>query len=184
MRLPAIVIGGGLTGVDTTTELFAYYPVQVEKMLEKYEQIVEEFGEENTWEKFDVEEKDVLDEFLTHGRAIRAERERAAQNGEEPNFVPLIQSWGGVSLVYRKRLQDSPAYRLNHEEVQKALEEGINFVECMNPTEAVPDEFGAVKALIFERLEYNEETGKFDKTGEMTEFRREPSASRRELRQT
>ncbi len=170
MRLPAIIIGGGLTGVDTTTELFAYYPVQVEKMLEKYEQIVEEFGEENTWEKFDVEEKSVLDEFLTHGRAIREERERAAQNGEEPNFVPLIQSWGGVSLVYRKRLQDSPAYRLNHEEVQKALEEGINFVECMNPTEAVPDEYGAVKALIFERLSYNEETGKFDKTGEMTEF--------------
>ena len=170
MRLPAIVIGGGLTGVDTTTELFAYYPIQVEKMLEKYEQIVEEFGEENTWEKFDVEEKSVLDEFLTHGRAIREERARAENAGEQPNFVPLIQSWGGVSLVYRKRLQDSPAYRLNHEEVQKALEEGINFVECMNPTEAVPDEYGAIKALIFERLDYNEETGKFDKTGEMTEF--------------
>ena len=170
MRLPAIVIGGGLTGVDTTTELFAYYPVQVEKMLEKYEQIVEEFGEENTWEKFDVEEKSVLDEFLTHGRAIREERARAENAGEQPNFVPLIQSWGGVSLVYRKRLQDSPAYRLNHEEVQKALEEGINFVECMNPTEAVPDEYGAIKALIFERLAYNSETGKFDKTDEMTEF--------------
>ena len=170
VRLPAVVIGGGLTGVDTTTELFAYYPVQVEKMLEKYEQIVEEFGEENVWEKFDIEEKSVLDEFLTHGRAIRAERERAAQNGEEPNFVPLVQSWGGVSLIYRKRLQDSPAYRLNHEEVQKALEEGINFVECMNPTEAVPDEFGAIKALIFERLSYNAETGKFDKTDEKVEF--------------
>ena len=32
-RLPAVVIGGGLTGVDTATELFAYYPLQVEKML-------------------------------------------------------------------------------------------------------------------------------------------------------
>ena len=35
--LPAVVIGGGLTGIDTATELFAYYPVQVEKMLEKFE---------------------------------------------------------------------------------------------------------------------------------------------------
>jgi hypothetical protein len=78
-----------------------------------------------------------LPEFLEHGRAVRAERERAAAAGEEPNFVPLVQSWGGVSLIYRKRLQDSPAYRLNHEEVQKALEEGINFIECMNPAEAV-----------------------------------------------
>jgi len=170
VRLPAIVIGGGLTGVDTSTEIFAYYPVQVEKMLGQFEQITAEFGEEESWARFDEEEVRVMQEFLEHGRAIRAERERADEAGEEPNFVPLVQSWGGVSLVYRKRLQDSPAYRLNHEEVQKALEEGINFVECMNPTEAVPDEHGAVKALIFERLNYVAETGKFEGTGESVEF--------------
>nr|MBP7415095.1 FAD-dependent oxidoreductase [Pyrinomonadaceae bacterium] len=170
VRLPAVVIGGGLTGIDTATELFAYYPVQVEKMLHKYEQIVEEFGEEHVMKAFDPEELMTLPEFLDHGRQIRAERERAAAAGEEPNFVPLVKSWGGVSLIYRKRLQDSPAYRLNHEEVQKALEEGIDFVECMSPTEAVPDDFSAVKALIFERLNYDAETGKFDKTGEMHEF--------------
>jgi NADPH-dependent glutamate synthase beta subunit-like oxidoreductase/NAD(P)H-flavin reductase len=170
VRLPAVVIGGGLTGIDTATELFAYYPVQVEKMLAKYEQVIEEFGETQVMKQFDPEELMTLPEFLEHGRAVRAERERAAAAGEEPNFVPLVQSWGGVSLVYRKRLQDSPAYRLNHEEVQKALEEGINFVECMNPAEAVPDEFNAVKAIVFERLIYDADTGKFDKTGEMVEF--------------
>ena len=170
VRLPAVVIGGGLTGIDTATEIFAYYPVQVEKMLTKYEQIVEEFGEEHTLEKFDGEERQVLNEFLEHGRAIRSERRRAAEKGEEPDFIPLIRSWGGVSLIYRKRLQDSPAYRLNHEEVQKALEEGINFVECMNPNEAVPDEHDAVKAIVFERLNYNPENGKFEHTGEMNEF--------------
>ncbi len=166
MRLPAVVIGGGLTGIDTATELFAYYPVQVEKMLEKFEEISEGIGEEEVWKQFDEEEKAVLAEYIVHGKAIREERSRAEEAGEEPNFVPLIQSWGGVSLVYRKRLQDSPAYRLNHEEVQKALEEGINFVELMTPTEAVPDENGAVKALIFERLKHNEETGRFDMTGQ------------------
>lgn len=170
VRLPAIVIGGGLTGIDSATEIFAYYPIQVEKMLEKYEEITAVFGEEAVLGKFDQEELDVLSEFLGHGRAIRDERTRAASAGEEPNFVPLIQSWGGVSLIYRKRLQDSPAYRLNHEEVQKALEEGINFIECMNPTEAVPDNYNAVQALIFERLDYVAETGKFEKTGEMHEF--------------
>ena len=170
VRLPAVVIGGGLTGIDTATELFAYYPVQVEKMLAKYEQVAQEFGEEKVIEHFDEEEIRVLQEFLEHGKEIRAERSRAAAAGEEPNFVPLVRGWGGVSLIYRKRLQDSPAYRLNHEEVQKALEEGIDFVECMNPTEAVPDEYNAVKALIFERLDYVAETGKFEKTGEMHEF--------------
>ena len=170
VRLPAVVIGGGLTGIDTATELFAYYPVQVEKMLAKYEQVIAEFGEEKVVEYFDEEEIRVLQEFLEHGKEIRAERARAAAAGEEPNFVPLVRGWGGVSLIYRKRLQDSPAYRLNHEEVQKALEEGIDFVECMNPTEAVPDEYNAVKALIFERLEYVVENGKFKNTGDMHEF--------------
>jgi NADPH-dependent glutamate synthase beta subunit-like oxidoreductase/NAD(P)H-flavin reductase len=170
VRLPAVVIGGGLTGIDTATEIFAYYPIQVEKMLAKFEQIVAEFGEEHTLARFDDEERAVLNEFLEHGRAIREERARAADKGKAPNFIPLVRSWGGVSLVYRKRLQDSPAYRLNHEEVQKALEEGINFVECMNPNEAVPDEYNAVKAIVFERLSYNAENGKFDHTGEMQEF--------------
>jgi len=170
VRLPAVVIGGGLTGVDTATEIFAYYPVQVEKMLSKYEQVVAEFGETDVMKKFDPEELMTLPEFLEHGRAVRAERERAAAAGEEPNFVPLVQSWGGVSLIYRKRIQDSPAYRLNHEEVQKALEEGIDIIECMNPAEAVPDQFNAVKALIFERLNYDADTGKFDSTGEMIEY--------------
>ncbi|MBK9214398.1 MAG: FAD-dependent oxidoreductase [Chloracidobacterium sp.] len=170
VRLPAVVIGGGLTGIDTATELFAYYPVQVEKMLHKYEQVVDEFGEDYVRKTFDPEELAVLPEFLDHARQIRAERERASAKGDEPDLVSLVRGWGGVSLVYRKRLQDSPAYRLNHEEVQKALEEGIDFVECMSPTEAVPDEFGAVKAIKFERLEHIEETGKFEKTGEIHEF--------------
>src|SRR5690606_7106449 len=46
----------------------------------------------------------------------------------------------------------------------------ISFVECMNPVEAVPDVYNAVEALVFERLEHNAETGKFDKTGEMRNF--------------
>src|ERR671928_366771 len=72
-RLPAVVIGGGLTGIDTATELFAYYPVQVEKMLEMFENLSAEFGEEAVWNRFDEEETRVLQEFLEHGKEIRAE---------------------------------------------------------------------------------------------------------------
>ncbi len=43
-------------------------------MLEKFEQITAEFGEEETWARFDEEEVRVMQEFLEHGRAIRAER--------------------------------------------------------------------------------------------------------------
>jgi NADPH-dependent glutamate synthase beta subunit-like oxidoreductase/NAD(P)H-flavin reductase len=151
VRLPAVVIGGGLTGVDTATELLAYYPLQVEKILHRYEALVSEIGEVAVRGHMDPEEQAILDEFLQHGLAVRRERARAAAANELPDFISLVRSWGGVTLAYRKRMQDSPAYRLNHEEVTKALEEGIVFAENLDPIEAVPDEFGAVRAMAFTR---------------------------------
>lgn len=147
VELPAVVIGGGLTGVDTATELLAYYPVQVEKILDRFETLSREHGESAAWEMCDAEEKGQLQTFLEHGKAIRDERVNAAKERRKPNFIPMLRSWGGVSLAYRKRLNDSPAYRLNHEEVTKALEEGIYIIEDMTPVEAVRNEFKAVKAL-------------------------------------
>jgi len=166
VRLPAVVIGGGLTAIDTATELFAYYPVQVEKMLARHEALSADFGEEEILARFDAEERGVYEEFLAHGRAVRAERARAADAGELPDFVPLVREWGGVSIVYRKRLQDSPAYRLNHEEVVKSLEEGISYIENMSPVEAVADEHGAVAAIVFERMRQDAETRKWKASGE------------------
>ena len=151
VRLPAVVIGGGLTAIDTATELMAYYPVQVEKMLAQYEAMSARLGEERVRAGYDAEELALLDEFRDHGAGVRAERARAAKAGEAPNFVPLVRSWGGVTLAYRKRMVDSPAYRLNHEEVIKALEEGIAFAENLNPIEAVPGATGAVSSMIFAR---------------------------------
>ena len=152
-RLPAVVIGGGLTGVDTATELMAYYPIQVEKILERYDALVANVGEARVRGMMDPEELGILDEFREHGRAVKAERRRAEAAGEKPNFIDMIRGWGGVTLAYRKRMQDAPAYRLNHEEVALALQEGISFTENMNPVEAVPDEYGHVQAMVFTRAD-------------------------------
>jgi NADPH-dependent glutamate synthase beta subunit-like oxidoreductase/NAD(P)H-flavin reductase len=152
VRLPLGVIGGGLTAIDTTTELMAYYPKQVEKTLKRYEALCAEHGEETVRKRFDDEETGVLDEFLAHGSAIRAERERARAAGEEPDFSPLVRAWGGVTLFYRKALSDSPAYRQNHEEINEALKEGIEIAAGMNPLEALTDERGMLRAVIFEQL--------------------------------
>ena len=43
--MPIVVIGGGLTAIDTATESLAYYVVQVEKFLARYETLVAETGE-------------------------------------------------------------------------------------------------------------------------------------------
>lgn len=166
-RLPAVVIGGGLTAIDTATELAAWYPRQVEKLLARHEVLAREQGEARVLSVLDAEEREVYREALEHGRAVRAERARAAAAGEAPDLSRLVDGWGGVTICYRKGLTDSPAYRLNHEEVVKALEEGVAFAEGMNPREAVADESGAVRAVRFGRLRL--EGGKWVDKGETVE---------------
>ncbi|MDE3060326.1 MAG: FAD-dependent oxidoreductase, partial [Pseudomonadota bacterium] len=124
LRLPVVVIGGGLTAIDTATESLAYYPVQVEKFLARYEALVAERGEQVVRTGWDEEERLIADEFIAHAWAIREERKKT-----NPDIWSLLDRWGGVKLVYRKRLIDAPSYRLNHEEVEKAFEEGIFFSE-------------------------------------------------------
>jgi len=152
VRLPAGVIGGGLTAMDTATELMAYYPVQVEKILHRYETLVNVYGEQTVRSRYDREETIILDEFLAHGKAIVAERQRAEAEGELPDFQPLVDAWGGVTLFYRKGINDAPAYRQNHEEIAKALEEGIALAEGMSPLGAETDEYGHLNAVEFEKL--------------------------------
>ncbi|MFP4615968.1 MAG: pyridine nucleotide-disulfide oxidoreductase [Thiohalorhabdus sp.] len=147
VRLPAVVIGGGLTAIDTATELQAYYVRQVEKTLDRHERLAAVHGEAALWEKLDAENAAILEEFLAHGRAVRAERERAEQEGRQPDFLPLLREWGGVTVAYRRPMNESPAYRRNHEEVGKALEEGIYYEERLEPIHAVLDDHGHVKSL-------------------------------------
>ncbi|MGQ0523650.1 MAG: FAD-dependent oxidoreductase, partial [Betaproteobacteria bacterium] len=45
VRLPIVVVGGGLTAIDTATESLSYYIVQVEKFLRRYDILAAERGE-------------------------------------------------------------------------------------------------------------------------------------------
>src|SRR5882672_4111354 len=147
IRLPVVVIGGGLTAIDTATESLAYYPLQVEKFLARHEILVAERGEAAVFASMNDEERGIALEFLAHAQAIRAERAAAQREGREPNIAGLVNGWGGVTIAYRKRLIDSPSYTLNHEEVLKALEEDIRFAEGLTPLAIEVDERGAAKGL-------------------------------------
>jgi NADPH-dependent glutamate synthase beta subunit-like oxidoreductase/NAD(P)H-flavin reductase len=152
IQLPAVVIGGGLTAIDTATELLAYYPVQIEKVASRVHDLVAEKGVDAVRAMFDDEEWGELQVQLQHAKELEEERERAAKEGRDPRVQPLLDKWGGVSLVYRRSVLESPAYRLNHEEVQKSLEEGVKYIENLSPTEAVLDQYGHVKAMKFRRM--------------------------------
>ncbi len=149
--LPILVIGGGLTAIDTATESQAYYPLHVEKAVHRFEELVGVKGETAVLAGLSIEERALLVRQIEHGRAVRAERGRAERTGETPDFARLVKLWGGSHIAYRRSMEESPAYRLNHEEIIKALEEGIGFIENVDPVEAIPDEFGALRAVVFRR---------------------------------
>ncbi|HUL97644.1 MAG TPA: FAD-dependent oxidoreductase [Usitatibacter sp.] len=148
VRLPIVVVGGGLTAIDTATESLAYYAVQVEKFLARYETLCRERSPGAVRNEWSEEETEIAEEFLTHAMALREERERAASEAREPRILELLQSWGGSTIAYRRRLVDSPSYTLNHEEVEKALEEGISFAENLTPMRIETDAHGRAKGLV------------------------------------
>jgi NAD(P)H-flavin reductase len=104
-------------------------------------------------------EREVAAEFIAHAREIRAEREAARRESRLPSLANLIDGWGGVTIAYRRRLIDSPSYTLNHEEVAKAMEEGIRFAELLTPVEVDVDVFGQAAALRLTRHKATEVGG-------------------------
>ena len=151
-RLPAVIIGGGLTAIDTATELMAYYPLQVEKTHRRSTRRSSASSKRRVSARCTTPRSSRCWTNTSRTAARSAPSARAPpRRASRPISFRLVRSWGGVTLAYRKRMVDSPAYRLNHEEVIKALEEGIIFTENINPIEAVPDERGALKAVIFKR---------------------------------
>ncbi|HEU4924356.1 MAG TPA: FAD-dependent oxidoreductase, partial [Burkholderiales bacterium] len=135
IRLPIVVIGGGLTAIDTATESLAYYAVQVEKFLARYQALERK-------PEWSAEEREIAEEFIAHAEALRA-----AKPSER---LALLKSWGGAAIAYRRRMIDSPSYTLNHEEVAKALEEGIVFCENLSPARIQVDRYGHASSVVFE----------------------------------
>ncbi|QKX02562.1 FAD-dependent oxidoreductase [Wolbachia endosymbiont of Dirofilaria (Dirofilaria) immitis] len=147
VRMPIVVIGAGLTAIDTATEALSYYPVQIEKFLLRYETLVARYGKNYIEKDWTEEEYEIADEFISHAQLIREEQELAKKENREAKILELIQSFGGVKVIYRKHLEDSPSYRLNSEEVRNALLEGVYFIENLEPVEIVTDKYNHAESI-------------------------------------
>ena len=147
IRLPVVVIGGGLTAIDTATESLAYYVRQVEKFATRYHVLVAERGVDAVRASWTEEETEIAEQFLAHAKALGAERKQAAAEGRAPYFAELLDAWGGATIAYRRKLIESPSYTLNHEEVAKAMEEGVRFAEGLSPAAVEVDRFGHAAGL-------------------------------------
>jgi NADPH-dependent glutamate synthase beta subunit-like oxidoreductase/NAD(P)H-flavin reductase len=135
IRLPLIVIGGGLTAIDAATESLAYYQLQVEKFLTRIEKLnikIEDIYKD--------EELEIAQEYIEHALELRKTNDKIA----------YLRSIGGVTILYRKNMQNSPAYKLNHEEVERAMEQGIYFAENIVPVRFNIDEYNHVCEVVSE----------------------------------
>ncbi len=136
IRAPFVVIGCGLTAVDSATELMHYYPMMVENFLVDWEK------SETILKNMNLEDIAIAKELIQH-----AELFRKAINDEEK--LKIMQNLGGVTICYRKSIKESPAYKLNPEEIEHALALGIKFEENILPKEICTDEFGYSKLVKF-----------------------------------
>lgn len=149
IRLPIIVIGGGLTAIDTATEALSYYVRQVEKFYLRYNKLIQVHGKDFLEKNWNDSDMDISKEFLCHAVIFKKEREVAKLENRKPNFIKIIRELGGVKVVYRKGIKDSPSYRLNSEEVEYAFKEGIEFVEHALPQEIVIDGNQHIESIKF-----------------------------------
>lgn len=164
IRMPAVVIGGGLTAVDTATEVQVYYLKQIRKVHHRYQRLVEAQGEQSVLAPLDEENREVLNEFLGHAEELIEEERTAISENRRADYVALLRRWGGVTIVYRRGINESPAYQRNHEELIKALEEGIYYAEGLNPVRLELDDHNHVRTLSCCRMRH--EDGRWLRTNE------------------
>ncbi len=137
IRAPIVVIGAGLTAIDTACEAQEYYLSQIKKFRNKIDILEDFYGRDKLWSFFNEEESLIAAEFLEHEEVLR-------QNGKQALFDKI----GNAKIIYRKKLQDSPAYKQNHEELIYAAKQGVVFMENCNPVEVISDKFGSAEYLL------------------------------------
>ncbi len=97
IRLPVVVIGGGLTAIDTATESLAYYVRQVEKFAARYARAGGRARRApRCAPRWSEEEAAIADEFLAHAAAIAAERAAAAARGASRRASPRCSMPGAA----------------------------------------------------------------------------------------
>ncbi|MCC8467523.1 MAG: 2-polyprenylphenol hydroxylase, partial [Rickettsia endosymbiont of Eriopis connexa] len=104
---------------------------------------VEEFAENYVEKDLTDEDKEIAEEFIAHARLFKE-----AKSNEE--LKKVFNKLGGATVYYRGKLQDSPAYKLNHEELIYALALGVDFKENMQPLRINVDKYGYMESVVFE----------------------------------
>ena len=147
MHMPCVVIGGGLTAVDAATEAQAFYLQFIKMIYLRIDALLTHKIKQDFWQAFSEEERGQLEIWYEHGKAMLAYRKKALASGQTIDYSDLLQSWGGVSILYRGALERAPSYRQNASELQAALDQGVSFLAHTTPLAVDIDNAGQVMGL-------------------------------------
>ncbi|MBA4249818.1 MAG: hypothetical protein C0432_04885 [Candidatus Puniceispirillum sp.] len=143
LELPIVVLGGGLTAVDCAVEARSFYVQQVLKFKHRYDALKISLSDHEIRQDWTAQENELADTYLAH--ACEIDKVDVQQNLEK--IHSLIDQWGGVTLLYRKDIIQSPAYRINVEELKAALNEGIKVIYDEELADIHSDEKGCIAQI-------------------------------------
>ena len=138
IRLPAVVLGCGLTAIDTATEVLNYYVRQVLKVSRDLNQLIAKEVDVN--DCLNGSELKLLTEFNEHAKQIK-------NLDSQLEIYNFLEKLGGVRIIYHKNIQNSGAYKINHEEFREAMKRGVKFVDNFDFLQVIRDTDGSVKGI-------------------------------------
>lgn len=152
INMPIVVIGGGLTAIDAATEAQAYYLKQIESIQHRIADLKNHNKYNDLINTLSQKEKTELNIWLMHAAELAQEKYLAKERNYIFDPVPLLQKWGGCTVVYRKSIKDSPAVTLNPDEVRHAFKEGLFLLEESEPLEFIIDDANHVTGILVQKL--------------------------------
>ena len=146
VRLPASSSAAASPAIDTATELLAYYPVQVEKTLERHETLSRELGEDAVLAKLRRRGAGATYRRSSSTAARSAPSASGARGaGERPDFIKLVRGWGGVSLVLPPQPHRLARLPAEPRRGGQGARGGHPLRRAHEPGGGLPDEHGAVQ---------------------------------------
>lgn len=143
LQLPVVVVGAGLTAVDAATEALAYYPGQCALFHGIYQRLLKRYGKAKVEADWDESDHQLAAKLLAHHDLFCG-----ASTYQEK--LDIINRLGGVHLIYRNRIEKAPSYRLNHHELQNAINEGVQVHTDLQFKNVDIDGEGWVQNALFE----------------------------------
>ncbi|MBF8246526.1 MAG: hypothetical protein ISN64_00835 [Rickettsia sp.] len=119
VRLPIVILGCGLSAIDSAVEAIQYYIAQLEDFEEKYLRLLQ--YNPALEQLFSCEEEVIIKEFLEDSRAL--------SKLDNLGKISFLKKKNAVTILSRSRVQNSSAYSENFSEIEFALSMGIIFEE-------------------------------------------------------